>query len=152
MVIERGPVAAFAEAVLDGSAVYKSPAAAAAEGLAGVPAPPTFPMAFERWGRFEEIQPEPAEDSSSAAFSPFAAVIGPLLQKGGLLLHGEQAFTYHRPVVVGDVLVGEGVVADVYEKESNGKTLTFLVVDTNWTDDRTGEPVVTARSNLIHRA
>ena len=35
---------------------------------------------------------------------------GPLMAKGGLILHGEQEFVYHRPVLVGDVLVGEGKI------------------------------------------
>ena len=37
-----------------------------------------------------------------------AEVLGPLMAKGGIILHGEQEFTYHRPVFAGDVLVGEG--------------------------------------------
>jgi hypothetical protein len=30
--------------------------------------------------------------------------------------------------------------------------MTFIVSETNWTDDKTGDPVVTARFNLIHRS
>jgi hypothetical protein len=30
--------------------------------------------------------------------------------------------------------------------------MTFIVSETKWSDDTTGEPVVTARFNLIHRA
>jgi len=30
--------------------------------------------------------------------------------------------------------------------------MTFVVVETNWTDERTGDPVVTTRFNVIHRA
>ena len=63
------------------------------------------------------------------------------MANGGLLLHGEQEFIYHRPIVVGDVLVGEGKVVDAYQKESKGKTMTFFVSETTWSDDsdrRTG--------------
>ncbi len=42
--------------------------------------------------------------------------------KGALVLHGEQEFEYHRPVEVGDVLVGEGVIKDIYEKETDTAT------------------------------
>ena len=73
------------------------------------------------------------------------------MAKGGLILHGEQEFIYHRPVQVGDVLVSEGKITDAYQKESKGRTMTFIVQETNWSDDKTGEPVVTARFNLIHR-
>jgi acyl dehydratase len=79
-------------------------------------------------------------------------VLGPLMAKGGLILHGEQEFIYHRPVYVGDVLSGEGTVTDAYSKESKGKTMTFIVTETVWKDDKTGEPVVTSRFNVIHRA
>ena len=78
--------------------------------------------------------------------------MGRLMAKGGLILHGEQEFVYHRPVLVGDVLVGEGKIADAYQKESGGRTMTFIVTETDWTDEKSGEPVVTVRSNIIHRA
>ncbi|MDA8379699.1 MAG: MaoC family dehydratase N-terminal domain-containing protein [Actinomycetota bacterium] len=148
VVIERGPVANFASALDDESPVYKDPAAAGAAGLAGIPAPPTFPFCMEHWGRFAEIQPEDQPDAN-----PIADIIGSLMSSGGLILHGEQSFTYRRPIVVGDVLVGEGKVVDVYEKESSkGTKMTFIVSETSWTDERTGEPVVSTRFNLIHRA
>ena len=54
-------------------------------------------------------------------------------------------------LVVGDVLVSEGKVVDMYERESKGRTMTFVVMETVWRDDRSGEPVVTERFNLIHR-
>jgi len=52
---------------------------------------------------------------------------------------------------VGDVLISEGKVTGAYQKESKGKTMTFFVTETTWSDDKTGEPVVTAIFNLIHR-
>ena len=33
--------------------------------------------------------------------NPTMEIIGKLMAKGGMVLHGEQEFTYHRPVVVG---------------------------------------------------
>jgi hypothetical protein len=99
------------------------------------------------WGTFPEIQPEGSDEAASG----IGAVLGPLLAQGGLLLHGEQEFEYHRAVVVGDVLVGEGIVADTYEKQSGSNTLTFVVLKTTWSDDVTGEPVVTTRTNLLVR-
>jgi acyl dehydratase len=147
VVIERGPVTFFADAVGSDNAIYKSPEAAKAAGLNNIPAPPTFPFAMENWGKFAEIQPADAPEGN-----PLMNALGPLMARGGLILHGEQEFTYHRPVVVGDVLVGEGKVVDAYQKESKGKTMTFIVTETNWVDDTTGEPVVTSRFNVIHRA
>jgi len=146
-VIERGPVAVFAEALKDANPAYRSPQGAAEAGLPAIPVPPTYPFVMAHWGAFEESQPEAPGEGSSG----MGEVLGPLLAKGGLLLHGEQEFEYHRPVVVGDVLLGEGKVADAYEKQSGSSTLTFVVVETIWTDDATGEPVVTSRTNLLVR-
>jgi hypothetical protein len=30
--------------------------------------------------------------------------------------------------------------------------MTFIIQETNWSDEKTGEPVVTTRFNVIHRA
>ena len=147
VVVERAPVQHFADAVLSTSPIYHDPAAAKAAGFDGIPAPLTWPFAMEFSGKFEEIQP-----ADAPAGNPLMKALGPLMAKGGLILHGEQEFIYHRPVQVGDVLVGKGTITDAYQKESKGRTMSFIVSETNWSDDKTGEPVVTARFNLIHRA
>lgn len=148
--VERAPVANFAKAVKDSSPVYQNPEAAREAGLDAIPAPPTYPFAMAHWGAYAEDQPE--DDPAKGGTSPVMKIIGNLMKSGGLVLHGEQEFTYHRPVKVGDVLVGEGKVVDVYEKESKGKTMTFLVTENVYSDDTTGEPVVSTRMNLIHRS
>lgn len=144
VVVERGPVSFFADCVFDESPESHLPAAAEAAGHDGVVAPPTFPIAFDGWGRFPELQAEEQGPGMMAALAP-------LMAKGGLILHGEQSFHYHRPVVVGDVLRGEGTIVDAYAKESKGKTMTFVVTETVWSDADSGEPVVTSRFNIIHR-
>jgi len=145
--VERAPLANFAKAVKDDNAVYSDINAAEAAGFDGVPAPPTFGFALEFWGRYPELQ----KGLTPVDGNPMMEVIGKLMQNGGLVLHGEQEFEYHRPIVAGDVLRSEGKVVDAYEKESKGKTMTFVVTETVWSDDKTGEPVLTARFNLIHR-
>ena len=144
--VERGQLALFADAVKDPDPVYRDPRAAADAGLPGIPAPPTYPFVMGNFGAYPELQPADAPTGN-----PMGAVLGPLMAKGGLILHGEQEFTYHRPVVAGDVLEGKGLVVDAYQKESKGKTMTFVVVETAWTEQSTGEPVCTSRMNIIHR-
>jgi acyl dehydratase len=146
VVVERGPIAIFAEAVLDEDPVYYDAGTAEGAGFSGIPAPPTFPFVMDHWGKFRELQ-----ESDAPPPNPLGAALGPLVAKGGLILHGEQEFVYHRPVVVGDVLLGEGRVLDAYQKESRGRTMTFVVIETNWTDE-SGAPVVTTRFNIIHRS
>jgi hypothetical protein len=147
VVVERGPVTHFADAVGSTSPIYHDVTAARAAGFNSIPAPPTWPFAMEFSGKFAEMQPEDAEQGN-----PLMSALGPLMAQGGLMLHGEQEFIYHRPIEVGDVLVGEGKISDAYQKESKGKTMTFFVSETKWSDEKTGEPVVTAIFNLIHRA
>jgi hypothetical protein len=121
--IERGPVRVFAQALLDDDQVYDGDDA---------PVPPTFPFVMPFWGSTGE---------GGAAGLPIEKLRGP----GRLILHGEQAFEYHRWPRVGDVLEATPVVTDVYERErSNGGKLEFYVQETAWKDATTGEPVVTA--------
>lgn len=151
VVVERGPVANFATAVCDDDPVYRDPRAAAAAGLSAIPAPPTYAFVMQNWGMFPEIQPsEPSGDQPVG--NPMGEVLGLLMASGGLILHGEQEFVYHRPLLVGDRLRGEGRIVDAYTKESKGHVMTFVVNETVWRDDTTGEPVVTSRFNVLHRA
>ena len=47
------------------------------------------------------------------------------------------------------MLVGEGVISDVYEKEkSGGGKLEFYVTETTWSNERTSKPVVTTKFTL----
>jgi hypothetical protein len=144
--IERGPIANFARALKDRSRVYREARAAAEAGFDGIPAPPTFPFAMDFWGAHRELQEglEPVEGNPVA---DVLAKLGP-----GLMLHGEQEFDYHRPIVAGDVLVGEGVMTDVYQRDTGDAVMTFIVTEATWRDRASGDPVVTTRFNLIHRA
>ncbi len=147
VVAERGPVEHFADAVLSTNRIYHSPAAAQEAGFGNIPAPPTWPFAMEFSGKFAELQPKDQPKGN-----PMMTALAPLMAKGGLILHGEQEFIYHRAIEVGDVLIGDGKITDAYQKESKGRTMTFIVSETVWTDEKTGDPVVTAVSNLIHRS
>jgi hypothetical protein len=146
VVLERGPVSYFARALTETNPVYQDEAAAKEAGFESIPAPPTFPFSWNHMGQYGE-QPE-----SSKVENPMMGIMYGLREKGGMILHGEQEFEYHRTPVVGDELIAEGRIADVYEKESKGKTMTFIVSETVWKDAKSGDPVVTARFNLIHRA
>ncbi len=106
VVVERGTVMHFADSVLSSSPIYHDPEAARAAGFDDIPAPPTWPFAMEFSGKFAELQPSAVPTSN-----PMAAAMAPLMAKGGLILHGEQEFVYHRPVQVGDVLEGDGKIA-----------------------------------------
>jgi hypothetical protein len=128
VVIERGPVRVFAEALGDTDEVYTGEDALA---------PPTFPFVMSYWGSL---------GTGGAAGLPIDRLRGP----GRAILHGEQAFEYQRWPKVGDVLEGTTVISDVYEKErSNGGKLEFYVTETDWKDASSGEPVVKSIFTLV---
>lgn len=148
LVLERSPVSNFAKAVKDENPIYLREDAAEEAGFDAIPAPPTFAFAMGHWAAFPEHQPadDPAKDGS-----PLMEIIGTLMQQGGMVLHGEQEFEYHKPLTAGMRLLHEGKVVDVYEKESKDKTMTFVVTENEYTDE-SGELVLTTRMNLIHRS
>ena len=134
--VERAPVANFARVLGDTKPVG-----------AGTPAPPTFSFVMPYWGAYPEDQPP----DPTGGTNPMHRIMGELFAKGALVLHGEQEFQYHRPIVSGDVLDGEQTITDMYEKETDAATMTFVVMETRWTDAHGGDPVVTERFNLIAR-
>ena len=147
VVIERGPVSNFAKSVLDHNPVYSDPRAATDAGFAAIPAPPTYDFAMHHWGAFPEVQPDGADRPH-----PMIEAMGELLADGGLILHGGQEFVYHRPLTVGMQLTSRGTVKDVYAKQSSGgKTMTFIITETEWRD-ADDQPVVTSTMTLLHRA
>ena len=138
--LDRSVLANFAAAVGDGSAVYRSERA---------PAPPTFTFAAPYWSGLSCDEQPP--DPTAGAGNPMHSLMGALHAQGALVLHGEQEFEYHRTPVAGDVLDGVQTITDVYEKDSDTAHMTFVVMETQWTDARDGSPVVTERFNLIAR-
>ena len=150
IVMERGPVTNFAKAVKDENPIYQDPRKAKEAGFDNIPVPPTFGFAWMNWGQFPELQPEDA--NASREQNPVMQVIGGLMKTGGLILHGEQEFTYHKPLVVGEVLHATGKISNIYEKTSSGgKTMTFIASETEYRNDK-GELVQTAVMTLLHRA
>lgn len=145
--VERGAVSRFAAAVTDGNPVYADLDAAQKAGFEAPPAPPTWTFSSQFLGTRPEDQPE---DPTGGEGSPMMKVMSDLMKGGGLVLHGEQEFRYHRAVQCGDVLDWSGKITDIYTKESKGKTMTFIVMETVFRDE-SGEPVVTEIFNLIHR-
>ncbi|MEI7887386.1 MAG: MaoC family dehydratase N-terminal domain-containing protein [Actinomycetes bacterium] len=146
--IERATVTSFAAAVLDTSKVYRNLDVAVSDGFTNIPTPPTYLFsAAQSYGQWEEEQPEIERGVSN----PMAEVMGSLMATGGMILHGEQEFTYHRAVVVGEKLRQEGIVRDIYQKQKGDRTMTFVVIETTYTDS-SEEVAVTTVMNLLHRS
>jgi hydroxyacyl-ACP dehydratase HTD2-like protein with hotdog domain len=149
VVLDRTVLANFAKAVGDASSVYRRAEAASDAGLDAVPAPPTFTFAAPYWGAFRAD--EQPGDPSAGSGNPMHKIMGDLFAQGALVLHGEQEFVYHRTPVAGDVLDGVQSITDIYEKETESARMTFVVMETVWSDATSSQPVVTERFNLIAR-
>jgi hypothetical protein len=129
VVIEQGPVRAFAKAVGDDPERYQGD---------GAGTPLTWPFVMSYWGSM---------GTGGAAGLPIEKLRGP----GRMILHGEQEFEYHRLPQVGETLTGTGTISDVYEKDTSSATMEFYVREVAWADSA-GDPVVTERFTMIVRA
>jgi acyl dehydratase len=118
----------FADAIGDGSPVYRDPEAARSTGLPDVVAPPTFLFSVTMpWTAQLIGDPELGADYSR-------------------LVHGEQSFHSTRPVVPGDVLSGGVTIEAILVRGRNE----YLVYRTDVTD-ASGEAVATLRSTVVFR-
>jgi hypothetical protein len=140
VVLERSVLTNFAKAVGDARAGTRPDP---------VTAPPTFTFAAPYWSALSTTDQPP--DPTTDGRNPMHTIMGDLYAQGALVLHGEQEFEYHRTPVAGDVLDGVQSITDIYEKETESAHMTFVVMETRWTDARDGSPVVTERFNLIAR-
>jgi hypothetical protein len=140
VILDRSVLTNFAEAVGDRSGAYRGN---------NVPAPPTFTFAAPYWSTRSCAEQPP--NSTAGGQNPMHTIMGELYAQGALVLHGEQEFEYHRTARAGDVLDGVQRITDIYEKDSENARMTFVIMETEWTDARDGAPVVTERFNLIAR-
>jgi acyl dehydratase len=126
--VGREKIAEFADAIGDDNPVYRDPAAAQALGYPDVIAPPTFPIVITMKAAAQIItDPELGLDYSR-------------------VVHGEQRFSYTRPVRAGDRLQ---VVASVETiRAAAGNDLLTTRGEVTTVD---GEHVVTAYSTIVAR-
>lgn len=114
----------FAEAVGDASPIHTDPEAARAAGYERIPAPPTFVTRFR----------VPFEEAG-------------LDVRRMQVLHGEQEYTYERPVYVGDTLNVRHRIASI--RQSRGGLAIMTIEQLGDTPD--GQRVVTGSSTVLVR-
>jgi acyl dehydratase len=126
--VGREKIREFADAIGDGSPVYRDAEAAKAAGYPDVIAPPTFPVIVSFRASGELItDPDLGIDYSR-------------------VVHGEQRFVYTRPVRAGDRLTATLVVESI--RSAAGNDLVGTRTDISTVD---GEHVVTAYSTIVSR-
>jgi len=126
--VGREKIREFARAVFATSPVNLDPAAAIAAGYTDVVAPPTFPVVIQE-STLAQLLAEP---------------------DGGIdftrVVHGDQRFSYTRPIVAGDELTAQLAVTAI--KSLGGHS---MVTAESTITDATGAHVVTAISTLVVR-
>ena len=127
--VGREKVREFARAVLSEAALHHDPEAARAAGYSDVVAPPTFAIVVQD----ATLQQLLADEAAAVDFSR--------------VVHGDQRFTYSRPIVAGDELTGVMTVTSVKSLGGNS-----MVTSSTEISDADGEHVVTAISTLVVRA
>ena len=126
--VGREKVREFARAVLSESPVHLDPEEARAAGYADVIAPPTFAVVVQQATLDQLI------DDEEAAVD-FSRVV-----------HGDQRFSYTRPIIAGDELTATLTVTSV--KQLGGHSMVTATTDVV---DQGGAHVVTAVSTLVVR-
>ena len=126
--VGREKVREFARAVLSESPVHVDPEAARAAGFADVVAPPTFAVTVQEAALGQVL-------GDADAGVDFTRVV-----------HGDQRFSYTRPIVAGDELTATLTIAAV--KQLGGHSMVTASSDIV---DATGAHVVTAISTLVVR-
>ena len=127
--VGREKVREFARAVLSEAPIHVDPEAARAAGYADVVAPPTFPVVVQEATLAQLL----ADAEAGVDFSR--------------VVHGDQRFTYSRPVVAGDELTATLTITAV--KQLGGHS---MVTASSEIVDVAGDHVVTAVSTLVVRA
>lgn len=145
--VEEGTIMLFARAIGDPNPVYSDHAYAAGTEAAAILAPPTYVQSSAQFDPDYPLRPKPGEPWFGSGKDPTGRVrTGPEGGgSGGTGLHAEQHFTYHRPLVAGDVLAATTHRGEGWEKQGRSGKLVFSETITEYRD-QAGELVVTARS------
>jgi acyl dehydratase len=125
--------------------------------LAGRTFPPTEPytVSVERVREFAEATGSRYDEQAAPATFPIVVAFGAMTAlmsdpEVGIelhrVVHGEQRFTYTRPVAVGDELVATLTVESL--RQMGGADIIGTRSDIT---DGAGEPVCTAYATLVHR-
>jgi acyl dehydratase len=126
--VSREKIREFAEAINSWDPVHTDPEAARALGHPDVIAPPTLAVIIAQRSEAQVI-------TDPAAGIDYARVV-----------HGEERFVHHRPIVAGDVLIATLSVDKVGTAGKHGMMSTRVEIA-----DEKGEPVSTVTSTIVIR-
>jgi acyl dehydratase len=126
--VSREKLREFANAIGDPNPVYRSKAAAQEAGFPDVIAPPTFAIVISM-ASSSQVLADPALNVNYA-----------------MVVHGEQKFTYTRPLHAGDVVTAQSTITSIREVGSLSMMTTATQISTV-----EGELVCTAHGTIVER-
>lgn len=125
-VIEPDAIRQFADATGDDNPVYRDEAAALAAGYSAIPAQPTFVTRFRTSFADAGLDPEHSQ-----------------------VLHGEQEYSYTRPLVAGDTLAVRHSIASI-RQSGRGGGMAIMTLE-QWLDDDAGQRAGLGKAIVIVR-
>ncbi|HET9692576.1 MAG TPA: MaoC family dehydratase N-terminal domain-containing protein [Acidimicrobiales bacterium] len=154
--VEAGHIMMFARSVGDENPAYHDPGSPEARQAGGVLAPPTFVQASAQFDPDYPLRPKAGKVWFGSGRTPSGLTEAAAGEPrdggggggggGGTGLHAEQHYTYHRPLVAGEVLTPTVRPGRTWEKQGRrGGTLQFSESITEYRG-ADGELVVTARA------
>ena len=130
MDIEKGRLKFFTRSTGQDDPIYLDEDAAKAAGYRSLPAPPTFLFSI---------------DLEQEAPMAFLDMLGVNIAR---ILHGEQEFTYHKPICAGDTITLKSRVEDIYDKKNGA--MEFVVQKFSATNQH-GEHVADMTRTIVVR-
>lgn len=128
--VEPGRLRFFLDTLAERNPVYRDEAVSRAQGYPATPVPPTYLFCLEMLDNERPFE-----------------FLTELKIDLGRVLHGEQRFTYHAPVVVGDTLTFKSRVTGVTDKK--GGAMTMVAVETEVTNQDGVRVADTARTIVV---
>jgi acyl dehydratase len=143
--VEAGHIMMFARSIGDPNPVYYDEEEAKEAGAEGIVAPPTFIQASAQYNPDYPLRPKIGQPWYGSGKEPTGVQRAASSGGGGVGLHAEQHYEYHRPLRPGDVLTPTNKDGRSWERDGRSGHLQFSESVTEWRD-QAGNLVVTARS------
>lgn len=131
VLVERGKIREFCQAIGETNPIYLDPAAARSAGFDDTPAPPTFQTSFIFWGY---------------GYDRFWSDLQSMGIDTNRLLHMKEEYTYKKPVYPGAHIKGSAEIVDV----KTGK-MDMLTLKSVFSDASSGEPYIEAIMAIVMR-
>jgi acyl dehydratase len=131
--VEKGKIRELAAAIGDPNPIYYDEEAAKKEGYEGIPIPITFLQVIDLWGGFN-----------------FEKKCKMLNLNPVMVLHGEQGYSFFKPIYANDTLTVSGEVVDVQVKKGSTGGMNLITLEFEYRNQH-NELVAKSKNVTIER-